>query len=421
MAPAIHTARVELVTMLKQTAVASSGRLSHFRSGKALVALQVALSLLLLIGAGLFLRTLFNLKGQAFGFQPDNLLVFRMNPFLSGYDGEKLMNFYEDALTQIQSLPGVQSASISRWGILMMASSGGGVCIPGSEPANVATHPIAPKYFETMRIPLLVGRDIDWRDRENMARVAVVNEAFVKKFYGEKNPVGESFQFGCSREQKGFTTEIVGVAGNTKYFAIRDSVVPAVYFPYRQGTERWMTFAVRTAAEDPTELVPAVRNVLAGMDPNLPIYDVAAQREWIDLNVMQEERYARLLVVFGAIAVLLACSGIYGTLAYLVNRRTSEIGIRMAIGARRYDVVGMILRESLIPVVVGIGLGLAGAFGLTFGLTRFVDSMLFGVQPTDPLTMIAAVAFLLFTAVLAALLPARRASRIDPMIALRCE
>ena len=416
LAPALHATRVGLVTMLKTPISPSASRYTGLRSGKALVTLQVALSLLLLIGAGLFLRTLFNLRGQAFGFDIENVLVFRMNPSLNGYSGERLANFYEDALRQIHAVPGVMSASISRWGILGGAASSGSVCLP--EFSGVSTHPIAPRYFETMRIPLLVGRDIDWRDRENMQHVAVVNEAFVKKFLGEKNPIGESFQFDCRRNQpgSGVATEIIGIAGNTKYFSIRDSAGPAVYFPYRQSTERWMTFAIRTK-EDPKSLVSAIRNVLTAMDPNLPIYDVATQEEWIDGNVQLERRFAMMLVALGAVAVLLACSGIYGTLTYLVNRRTSEIGIRMAIGARRPDVVRMIVRESLGPVAVGIGLGLLAAFGLT----RFIATMLYGVQADDLTTMVLATAFLFLTAALASLLPALRASRIDPMAALRCE
>jgi predicted permease len=416
LAPALHATRFGLVTMLKPPTSHSASRYAGFRSGKALVTLQVALSLLLLIGAGLFMRTLFNLRNQAFGFDIENVLIFRMNPSLNGYSGERLANFYEDALKQIHPEPGVTSASISRWGILNGASSSGTVCVPDF--SAVSTHPISPGYFETMRIPLLVGRDIGWRDRENMPRVAIVNEAFVKKFYGEKNPIGKSFQFDCRRDQPGSgdATEIIGVAGNTKYFSIRDSMRPAVYYPYRQSTERWMTFAIRTK-DDPKALIPAIRNVLTAMDPNLPIYDVSTQREWIDFNVYQERRFAMMLVALGTIAVLLACSGIYGTLAYLVNRRTSEIGIRMAIGARQPDVVRMIVRESLGPVVLGIGLGLLGAFGLT----RFVAAMLYGVEPDDLVTMIVATVFLFLTAAVASLLPALRASRIDPMAALRCE
>jgi predicted permease len=267
-----------------------------------------------------------------------------------------------------------------------------------------------------MRIPLLAGRDLDWRDRENMPRVALVNEAFAEKFYGRRNPVGEFFQLNCSNDDRGVTTQITGVTGNVKYFSLRAAARPAVYLPYRQSSERWMTFAVRTPG-NPVALLPAIRRILAGFDPNLPIYDAGTQREWIDRNVAEEQRLAVLLVVLGVVALLMACSGIYGTLAYLVHRRTPEIGIRMALGARRREVVRLIVRESMIPVAIGIVLGIAGALMLT----RFVSSMLFGVQASDAPSLIAATLFLLFTAGLAALLPARRASRIEPMSALRCE
>ncbi|MBI4473691.1 MAG: ABC transporter permease, partial [Acidobacteria bacterium] len=415
LAPAVQATRVELLTMLKQTS-GSSGRSSRFRSGKALVALQVALSLILLIGAGLFLRTLFNLKTQSFGFQPDNLLVFRMNPSLNGYKDDRLMNFYEAAVKGIQSLPGVESASISRWGILTFASSGERVCFPGGGRGGASTHPIAPRYFATMRIPLLTGRDVDFRDRQNAPRVVLVNEAFAKRFYGGANPVGRSFRIPCSETEQGNDVEIIGMAADTKYFSIRAPAAPAVYIPYRQGSERWMTFAVR-ATEDPAALLPSIRDTLASLDPNLPIYDVGTQMDWIDRNVAQERRFAVLLALFGAIAILLACSGIYGTLAYLANRRTSEIGVRMALGAGRQHVIRMVVGESLVPVLIGVVLGLGGAFALT----RLVRSMLFGVQPTDPATMILAALFLLLTAAFAAFLPARRASRIDPIAALRYE
>ena len=265
-----------------------------------------------------------------------------------------------------------------------------------------------------MRIPLIAGRDVDSRDRENTQRVMLVNEAFAKQFYGGANPVGRYLRTFCSDTQPGVDTEIVGLVADTKYFSIRDVARPAVYVPYRQGSERWMTFAVRTPG-DPTALLPAIREMLASKDPNVPIYDAGTQLEWIDRNVAQERRFAMLLVLFGAIAVLLACSGIYGTFAYLVTRRTSEIGIRMALGAPRQQVIRMVIRESLLPVAAGVLLGLAGAVALT----RFVRSMLFGVQPADPFTMILAVLFLLLTAALAAFLPTRRASRIDPMLALR--
>jgi predicted permease len=415
LAPALRASRIDVMTMLKQQA-GSFRRQARFLSGKTLVSVQVALSLILMVAAGLLLRTIFNLQSQPLGFSPDNLLVFRMNPSLNGYRGEQLRNFYEESLHRIESLPGVDSASISRWGILTQAAGSDGVCLPGREPVDVAVHPVAPHYFETMKIPVLAGRDVEWSDREDRPRVALVNETFAKKFFDGKNPVGESFEFLCGRERKGFDTQIIGLVGDVKYFSIRHPAPATVYFPYRQGAERWMTFGVRTAGAS-AAMLTSIRNVLAGLDPNLPIYDASTQEEFIARNSAQERAMAIRLLFFGAIAVLLACSGIYGTLAYLVNLRTSEIGIRMAIGAERRDIIRMVFRESLIPVSTGIALGLAGALALT----RLVETMLFGVEARDPLTVIAAVLFLLLAASLAAFLPARRASRISPMTALKYE
>jgi predicted permease len=414
--PALRATRIDVVTMLKEKPAGSYRRPSRFVSGKTLVTVQVALSLILLVGAGLLLRTIFNLNSQKLGFSPENLLVFRMNPSLNGYSGERLRNFYEEALARIQAVRGVASASISRWGVLTQASGSEGVCVPGMAPADIGVHPIAPRYFESMGITVLAGRDIEWSDRENRPRVALVNEAFAKRFFNGRSPVGHSFDFFCSRDRQGISTEIIGLVSDVKYFSVKYPAPATVYFPYRQGNESWMTFAVRTT-RDSAAVLPAIRNVFAGMDPNLPIYDVATQTEWIRRESTLERMVAFRLVLFAGIAVLLACSGIYGTLAYLVKLRTSEIGIRMAIGAEQRDITKMVLRESFLPVSLGIVLGIAGALGLT----RFVTSMLFNVAPKDPLTIAVAASFLLVAACLAAFIPARRASRISPMVALKYE
>lgn len=268
-----------------------------------------------------------------------------------------------------------------------------------------------------MKIPLMAGRDFDWRDRENTPLVAVVNDTFAKRFFNGSNPVGQSFRIGCSNDGAvGQSAQIVGVVGDTKYFSIRELPTPTIYTPFRQSGVRWMTFAVRTT-QDPTALLPSIRGVLEGIDATVPLYEVGTQAEFIARGVSYERTLAIQLVMFGGIALLLSCSGIYGTLAYLVNQRTSEIGIRMAVGARAYDIVLLVLRESFLPVALGV----AGGVFAALALTRLVVSMLFGVQPADPMTFIAAALLLDVTAVLAALLPARRASRIDPMLALRAE
>jgi predicted permease len=414
-APAVTTSRVELFTMLKQQKSQPVGPGWRFRSGKILVTTQVALSLLLLVGAGLFSRTYFNLRTTDLGFNPENLVTFRMNPLLNGYQNDRLRMFYEDALKRIESLPGVRSASISRWGTLANASSGESICVPGSDRQGAATHNVTPRYFETMGIPLLIGRDIQWSDRKGSLPVVVVNEAFAAHFYGNANPIGASFRMNC-RPGPGTEVQIVGVVANARYTQIRANPPRTVYVPYMQNDERFMTFAVRTA-RDPAASVAAIRGAISAIDPNLPMYEVRTQLESVAMNVQQERVFAALLVSCSVVSLILACIGIYGTLTYLVNRRVSEIGIRMALGALRWDVIRLVVRESLTPVAAGIVLGLSGSLLLT----RMVQSMLFEISPRDPVTLAGAALFLILIAALAAFLPARSASRIDPMIALRHE
>ena len=414
-APAVRTTRVELFAMLKQSGAHLQARRLRFRSGKVFVTAQVALSLLLLVGAGLFSRTFLNLRSQDLGFNPENLLTFQMDPFLNGYRGGRLRSLYEDTLKRLESLPGVRSASISRWGVLSFASSGESVCIPGrdSTRTGAATHNVTPRYFETMGIPLLYGRDIQWEDREGAPAVAVVNEEFVNRYYQAKNPIGESFRMDC-RQGPGREVRIVGVVANAKYAQIRQNPPQTVYVAYMQGNERSMAVAVRTT-DDPVSFVEPVRKAIREIDPNLPIYEVRTQQERIATSMEQERVFAGLLLSGGIVSLILACIGIYGTLTYLVNRRISDIGLRMALGARARDVIRLIVLESLTPVVTGLGLGLAAALVLT----RFVESLLFRISPRDPMTLAAAAIFLLITAALAAFLPARRAAHIDPMTALR--
>jgi predicted permease len=266
-----------------------------------------------------------------------------------------------------------------------------------------------------MGIPLRIGRDIQWSDDQRAPTVALVNEAFVAAYYRNTNPIGSAIRMDC-RGKPGREVQIIGVVADARYTQIRGTPPRTVYLSYMQGNERSMTFAVRTAI-DPTAAVAAIRGAIEDIDPNLPLFQIATQRERIEMNVEQERLFAMLLVSFGAVSLILACLGIYGTLTYLVNRRIPEIGIRMALGARPEHVLRSIFHECLTPVGVGIAAGLVGSLLLT----RFVEKMLFGISPRDPMTLLEAVSFLAITAALAAALPARRASRIDPMIALRHE
>jgi predicted permease len=265
-----------------------------------------------------------------------------------------------------------------------------------------------------MGIPLLVGRDIEWRDRQGAPRVAAVNEAFAKEFFEGGNPLGRLV--GMEGRAPADPAEIIALVGDAKFSDIREPAPSTMYLPFRQHGQHSMTFAVR-AVGDPETLISSLRQAVESIDPNLPLFQVRTQVDQISQAMQQERLFANLLVSFGLLALFLACLGLYGTLAYSVSGRIPEIGLRMALGAQRSDVAGMILRESLAPVGLGLAIGVAAAFAST----QLIESMLFGVDPNDPLTLAAAAIVLMASAMLAAWLPARRAARVDPMTALRHE
>ena len=409
LAPALRATRVDLVPMLK-TSSATAER-SRYRIGKALIAVQVALSLILAVGATVFVRTLINLNSEPIGFRPENLLVFQLNPTLNGYKEQRLLNFHEDVVRRLGQIPGVRSASMSRWGILSGGATRDGVTLPGQQKGvPVYIHYVSPRFFETIGFPLLAGRDIAWSDRETSQRVMVINETLAKQIFAGQNPVGRSV------EMNGNDVEIVGLAGDTKFESLRRSVPATVYIPFRQNVQFSMTYVVRSETELQA-LVTAVRRVVESVDPNVPMYEVKTQVEQINDLIRRERLFAALLSGFAVLALVLACMGIYGTLAYLVTRRTPEIGLRQALGAKRADIVGLVLRESIAPVTVGVVIGVAGS--LAAG--KLVESILFGLKPQDPLALATASAILLGSAILAGWWPAHRASRIAPMAALRQE
>ena len=418
LAPALRATRVDLVPMLKQGS-GPAGAPSRDRTGRPLVVVQVSLSLVLLAGAGFFVRTVANLRSETLGFRPENLLLFQLNATLNGYEDERLLDLYEQVLHAVEAVPGVRSASLSRHGLVAGSLTNTSVHIPGyqahGENDNGSyVHYIAPKYFETMGIPLLAGRDIEWQDRQGAPQVAAVNEAFAKHFFEGSNPLGRLI--GLDRDDPAKTVAVIGLVGDAKYSDLRGPAPATMYLPFRQHAQHSMTFAVR-AAGDPESLIAALRKAVEGVDANVPLFKIRTQVEQVSQAMQQERLFAHLLVAFGLLALFLACLGLYGTLAFAVNGRIPEIGLRMALGAQRRDVSAMILKGSLAPVGVGLGIGLAAA-ALS---TRFIESMLYGVQPNDPLTLAAAAMILTASAGLAAWLPARRAARVDPMRALRYE
>ena len=429
LSPALRSTRVDLTPALKESAgtlprVTQGKRRLRLDLGKTLVVTQVALSLLLLVGAGLFVRTLTNLESVNIGFDRRNLLLFGINPTEDGYKGERLADFYRELTRRLEGLPGVRSATMSLITPINAGASINGVSIqgytpkPGEKDDQLETYfnSVGPRFFETMGIPLLLGRGIGTGDTDTAPKVAVVNEKFFRQYLEGENPLGRRFGFGDKKRSGDI--EIVGVAADAKYDSLRKEVPPTAYVPALQDPRSLggMNFEVRTAG-DPMELVSAVRRVARDMDPNLALYRVQSEVEQINQAVFQERLFARLTSFFGLLAALLACVGVYGIMAFAATQRTREIGIRMALGASRREILQMVLRESLLLVAVGIAMGIF----MALGASRSISTLLFGLQPTDPLTIAAATLLMIAAAGLAGYLPARRASYVDPMVALRYE
>jgi predicted permease len=409
--PAIRATRVELAGAMKE-----SGRsLTHSRTwlGKSLLVLQVAMSLVLLIGAGLFLRTLNNLRNVDIGFNANNLLIFRINPQGNRYELPRIAQVYERTRAELSALPGVRSVAFTRMTLLSGGESTTSLVIQG-QTQDLGAHVMAvsPGFFDTLEIPVLLGRGFTEHDLAQPTTVAMINDAAAKKYFGGDNPVGR--RIGQDVDRSG-TAEIVGVIADTKYNSLREPA-PPTWYQLLPRDARSLAVVVRTAG-DPSAMIETMRAAMQKVDPELPVTGVTTQTDNIENRVSQERLFALAYSLFGALALLLACIGLFGLMSYSVSRRTNEIGIRMALGAQRSGVVGMVLRESMIMVAIGVTLGLAAA--LAAG--RLVASVLFGLEPTDVWTIAAAIALMAAVSFAAGYLPARRASRVDPMVALRYE
>jgi len=421
LAPAIRAAREDLAPQLKD-----AGRSATQRGGwgKALVGVQIALSVVLLFGAGLFMRTLRNLDGQHLGFERDNLLLFDVDPERSGYTGQRGISLHNQLAERIGQIPGVQSVTYVQEALLSGASNStptttDGPPLPAGRPSDDYYNRVGPGFFDTMGMRVLLGRGIELRDTDGAHPAAVVNESWVRVHFPNENPVGRHLRAGGEAFDPQYAYEIVGVAEDAKYNRMREAPPPTVYLAYgaKWGRTRRMCFVVRSAGVAPAALLPSVTEAVHDVDPALPLYNSRTQRQQIEEVMGAEIMLARVSIFFGAMALLLVAIGLYGTLSYEVNRRTGEIGIRMALGARRTTVVWMILRESLVVA----GLGLAAGLPAALALSRFTESVLFGVDAYDGVTIAATV--LLLSAITAAsgFLPANRASQINPIRALRHE
>jgi predicted permease len=418
LAPAFRGTRVNVAPVLKENAGSISGTgfagSRKFGIGSGLVVAQVALSVIILAGAGLIVRTLANLKAIDPGFDTHNVLQFGINPTLTGYyKDDQLAPLYRELETRLSAVPGVSSVSYASETMLDGSLWTSDVRIEGradKSEAEVQMLAVGPAFFETMKIPLMTGRTISAADAESKTTVAIVNRAFVRKYIENREPLG--LHFGGT-DAKDPQYEIVGVVGDTKYADLRDAIQPTAFIPLKDGEAH---FALRTALS-PQALLPAVRKAVSDLDNNLPLFDIRTQTERIDRLLFTERLLARLASLFGLLALLLACLGIYGLLSYEVARRTREIGIRAALGAQRTDVLRLVGTQGLGLIILGAAVGIVGAIAVT----RALRSLLFEVQPGDPLTLIAVSTLLLIVGIAACYIPARRATKVDPMVALRYE
>jgi predicted permease len=422
--PALRSTKLDLAPTLKDGGRGSSA-FSRSWLSNGLVVSQVAISLLLLVGAGLFVRTLINLQGVDTGFNAQNLLLFRVQPGLVGYEGDRLARLYEQMTERIEAIPGVSGITFSRHALLAQGASSTEIYLrsvidrpPDAEgrfPSNggVHMHHVRENYLETMGIGLLRGRTLRPQDDAAAPRVAVVNETFAAKYFPGIDAVGQRFAFD---RRKPDDLEIVGVSRDAKYSRQRDAVPPTVYLSWRQELPRMgmAMFEVRTATP-PTALVSAVRQTVREIDQNLPLSGVKSQVEQANETLRLERFFAKLMTLFGVVAQVLASIGLFGVMAYAVSQRTREIGIRIALGARRADVLRMTIRQGMTVAVLGVVVGL----GTALAATRLIEHQLFGVTRFDLVAFAVAAASLLIAAFLACAVPARRATQVHPMEALR--
>jgi len=420
LAPAIQSTRVDVMPALKEIRTSQTHPRFHVSLSQMLIASQMALSLLILVATGLFVRTLANLQSVELGFNRENLLLFQLNARQAGHRDPEIASFYSDLQNQFSKVPGVRNVSLSHRSMIH-AGTGLPISVSGVETNDTRLLFIGPRFFTTLQIPMLLGRDLEERDQSGSHAVVIVSESFAKANFGDENPVGRSLTLGGVGPTATRTDmEIVGISRDARYGGVKRDVPPVVYLPYYLQPASYpvqqMVYELRTAG-DPLAYVNSIREIVQRADSRVPLTNVETQVEEIDQTINQEIMFAKLCTAFAILALLIACVGLYGTMSYTVARRTAEIGIRMALGARQGGVIWMVLRQVFSMALVGLAIGLP----IALATSKLVESFLFGMKPDDPLAIAAAIAVLMTAAVIAGYAPARRASKIDPMVALRHE
>ncbi len=422
-APAWRATRFGSAGALKAAGTSVTHSRARLRFQWLLISAQVAFSLILLVTAGLFARTLAGLASVDLGFQTRNILTFRTDASRGGYKASALANIYDRMRASLEAIPGVESVALSQEGLITNSESDGVVYFPDHPQQSPQPHTFemdcSDSFLSTVRIPILRGRDLAHSDGAGAPKVAVINESFRRQYFPNEDPLGKIFyRSALPLRPDAKPVEIVGVARNAHYYSVRESPAPTIYLDYRQNSKYLssVVFAIRSPLPQ-ASLAPSVRRKTAAIDPTIPIVDVRSEEEQIRTSLGSERLFASLVTMFGLLATLLAAIGLYGVLAYAVSRRTAEIGIRIALGASRSNVLWQMIRGSLLTVLVGLAAGIPAALALT----RITRSLLFGVQPGDLATLVAACAILLAVSAAAAWIPARRAARFQPTQALRYE
>jgi predicted permease len=424
LAPALRAARVDLSSVLKGTSrgIANSGsRAGQVPVGKILVVAQVALSLLLLVVAGLFLRSFQNLAAVQIGYDSDHLLLFGVSPLSSGFKGPRVAQLLKDMIERLDAVPGVRSASLMSNGLFGGGDSNSDIFVEGAKPKTVEAHDsrwdmVGPNFFSTTGIPILYGREIGPQDGGTGQRVGVLNQTAAHYYFGDVNPIGSRIMVKTTLGPSDFV--VIGVAADSKHGSVREKPQRRFYIPFFNpiGDASSANILVRTSG-DPAAAVSAIRAAVKQTAANLPLIEVETMNERVSQSLATDRTITNLSGVFGPLAMILVCIGLYGVMSYAVAGRTSEIGLRMALGAQRGSVLWLIFRESLLLVLVGVAIGLPAIFGAG----KWISSLLFGVTPADPTALALATALMFAAGILACYIPARRAMRVDPMVALRYE